>query len=254
MKMGIIGYKGFVGSALYKFFSSQQNFNITGIGKENYLLNVGEFFDIIINADGNASKILAEREPKKDFEMNVVSTLNSLIDFKYDKYIYLSSVDVYKEKDKQDKTTEDCIIEPQYLSNYGLSKYCAEQIVKKYAKKWLILRLGGMVGENMKKGPVFDILNLHKLFLSSKSIFQFINTAEVAKIINVLIQKQKWGEIYNIVGRENIALNEIASLAGIKLTEEGNEKIVLDVSCEKIKKLIKIPTTKETIQLFLAKE
>ncbi len=252
-KIGIIGYKGFVGSALFELFSSDKSYEVVGIGREEYESLKGKSFDILINANGNSSKVLAEREPKKDFEMNVVSTFNSLMDLKCGKYVYISSVDVYPDKSARSATGEDSQIRIEKLSNYGLGKYLAEQVVRKHAKQWLILRLGGMVGKNMKKGPMYDILNLRKLFLSSKSRFQFISTADVAQASKTLIERGKWGEIYNVVGEGNLELGEIAALAGVKLESEGKDVHVLDVSCAKLKKEFPVKTTKETVLAFLNK-
>ena len=251
MRIGIIGYKGFVGSAFYKVFSSDKKCEVVGIGREEYSKLIGEHFDIIINANGNSSKILAERDPKKDFEMNVITTLNSLFDFVCDHYVYISTIDVYSRKDNRASTKEDTTITSEGLSNYGCSKYFGELIAKKYAKRWMILRLGGMIGEGMKKGPVFDILNLHKLFVSSKSRFQFINTNEVANTAKLLIEKGIWNETYNIVGDGNMELSEIAKLAGVKLMAEGKEIIVLDATCDKLKRETRISSTTDTVKSFL---
>jgi dTDP-4-dehydrorhamnose reductase len=251
MRVGIIGYKGFVGSALYTVFSNSKNLEVVGIGRAEYPDYVGKNFDVLINANGNSSKLLAEREPKKDFEMNVLATLNSLRDFSFNKYVYVSTIDIYCDKSASESTSEDAIISPSKLSNYGFSKYLGEILTQKYAVDWLILRLGGMVGENMKKGPAYDILNLQKLFVSSKSHFQFINTHEVANITKYLIENNRMG-IYNIVGDGNIQLSDFAALAKIKLTSEGTDVMDYNVSCGKLKLDIKIPSTMETIETFLA--
>jgi len=248
--MGIIGCKGFVGSAFHRIFSSDKKYEVVGLGREEYPNHIGEHFDIIINANGNSSKVLADKAPQKDFEMNVTSTLKSLFDFKFDHYVHVSSIDVYNRKDAQN-TREENFIHPETLSNYGFSKYLSELIVKKRATSWLILRLGGMIGENMKKGPVFDILNLGKIFVSSKSRFQFINTNEVASTAKLLVEKGRWNETYNIVGDGTIELSEIAKLAGVKLGEEGEETLVVDATCNKLKGETRISSTIDTVKAFL---
>lgn len=131
--------------------------------------------------------------------MNVQTTLNTLFDFKIRKYVYLSSVDVYNDVSNPLNNYEDVIIKPELLSNYGFSKYLGELLVKKYAPNWLILRLGGMVGEGLKKNPIYNIIYLKKLFLNPKSRFQFMNTADVAKIIEKLLMKNK--EVFNVCGK-----------------------------------------------------
>ncbi len=248
MKVGIIGYKGFVGSAFYKVFS--QGNEAVGIDRHNYQASKGGKFGLLINVNGNSSKRLADTEPEKDFEMNVASTLRFLHDFEFAHYLHISSVDVYNDLSSTGSSNEEAKIDSAKLSNYGLSKYIAELVTKKHAKSWMILRLGGMVGKNMAKGPAYDILKLGKLFISPSSKYQFINTFEVASIAKKLVEKGKWGQIYNIVGKGNISLEEFAKMAKVNLSETGKQEQVFNISTEKIEKECKISSTPETVKRF----
>ncbi|MEM3362646.1 MAG: NAD(P)-dependent oxidoreductase [Candidatus Bilamarchaeaceae archaeon] len=192
-----------------------------GINRDNYSSLFGQYFDVFINANGNSKKLLAAREPKLDFEMNVQTTLNTLFDFKIRKYVYLSSVDVYNDVSNPLNNYEDVIIKPELLSNYGFDKYLGELLVKKYAQNWLILRLGGMIGEGLKKNPIYDIIYLKKLFINPKSQFQFINTAVVAKIIEKLLMKNK--EVFNVCGKGAIMLDELITTFSINLQDYGTD-------------------------------
>ena len=251
MEIGIIGWEGFVGSAFYEVFSKDRKYHVTGIGRKNYDAAKGTRFDILINCNGNTSKRLAETEPVKDFEMNAVSTMRILHDFPSKAYVHISTIEVYNDTSSHEKTREDSVIEPDLLSNYGFSKYIGELIARKYAKKWLILRLGGMVGKNMKKGPAYDILTLHKLFVSEKSEYLFINTAEVARIAKLLAERGRWGGIYNVVGNGSVALEKFAQLAGVKLAGSGKEVRKFSVSTEKITGETDLPTSQEAVSEFL---
>lgn len=151
MRIAVLGYKGFVGSAIYQHFSDSGKYEVVGIGRENYASFIGEHFDVFINANGNSKKLLAAKEPKYDFEMNVKTTLDTLLDFKTDKYVYISSVDVYNDVSNPANNHEDAAIQAEKLSNYGFDKYLGELVVKKHAHNWIILRPGGMVGEGLRK-------------------------------------------------------------------------------------------------------
>ncbi|MEM2954835.1 MAG: NAD(P)-dependent oxidoreductase [Candidatus Nanoarchaeia archaeon] len=249
MKIAVLGYKGFVGSAIYKHFSASGHYEVFGISRENYGSLVGQHFDVFINANGNSKKLLAAREPKLDFEMNVKTTLDTLFDFKIDKYIYLSSVDVYNDVSNPANNHEGVAIQPEKLSNYGFDKYLGELAVKKYASKWVILRAGGMVGEGLKKNPIYDIIYLKKLFVHPKSQFQFINTTDVARIIEKLMELDC--EIFNICGIGAISLEEIVQYFSINLQEHGTEIQHYEVSTKKLEKFLKVPTTKETVFNFV---
>lgn len=251
-KVGIIGFKGFVGSAFFEVFSSDKKYEVLGIEKGNSRAFCSTSVDLLINADGNSSKLLADKNPALDFEMNAANTLRFLHDFPCEHYVHISTVEVYPDRSSPEKTHEDCKIDHSKLSNYGSSKYLSEQIAKKFSKSHLILRLAGMVGKGMKKGPAYDMLSLQKLFVSPKCKYHYMDTADVAKIAKTLCEMGRWNETYNVVGRGNIELSEFAKLAGIKLTETGTAISVLNVSTSKLEKELAVPETPSTVKNFIS--
>ncbi len=250
MKIGIIGCQGFVGSAFCSVFSQGNQHEVEGIGRSNLHLMKGARFDILINANGNSSKRLADADPKKDFEMNVDATVGFLEDIACEHYIHLSTVEVYSDKSQKEATREDAAIDPAKLSNYGSSKYSGELAAKKHAKSWLVLRLAGMVGPGMKKGPAYDILHDGKLYLSEKSRLHFMDTREVARIAMLLCEKGKWGETYNVAGKGSLELLEFARIAGVKLSSSGSEKVLFDISTEKLEREVKVMPSEEAVRAF----
>jgi len=251
MQIGIIGYKGFVGSAFFEVFSKDAKCEVTGIEKGNLEACKGMQFDLLINANGNSSKRLADTDPMKDFEANVLSSADFLHSFKYAHYVHISTIEVYNSRTDARLTSEDAPINPQELSNYGFSKYLGELVVKTHAKSWLIVRLAGMVGANMKKGPAFDILNLRKLFISERSKFLFMNTKTVAQTVKKLVEKGKWNEIYNVAGKGNIELSEFAKIAKISLVQTGKDVQCFDINVSKLEKEMHVPTSREAIEEFI---
>lgn len=252
LNVGIIGYRGFVGSAFFEVFSSDKKYEVLGIEKDNYNAALGTKFHLLINANGNSSKPLADKDPSLDFEMNASNTLRFLHDFPCEHYVHISTVEVYPERGSSHTNHEDCPINPSLLSNYGASKYLSEQIAKKFSKSCLILRLAGMVGKGIKKGPAYDILALQKLFVSPKCKYHYLNTAEVAKIAKSLCEKNKWNETYNLVGKGSIKLSEFAKLAGANLRETGEAVTVLNISTSKLERELAVPTTLSTAKDFIA--
>ena len=253
MKIGIIGYKGFVGSAIHSHFWAKYSSNIFGISRENYS-EVPKEYDLLINSNGNPKKRLAESDPRLDFDMNVVSTAKSLFDFKFKRYIFISTVEVYNSHDDPELSKEDQNIEEEYLSNYGFDKYLAEKLVRKYAKNNLIFRLGGMVGPNLQKNMVYDIVNLGKTFISPLSKFQYIDTPSVARAIgDVIDHGAEDNEIFNVCGDETISGEEIAEMAGksldMALYELPKEKY--DVSVSKISKFTDLPKSKDSVRRYV---
>jgi len=246
----ILGSKGFVGSA-FREACRERGIPHRGIDIDNYEDCRGLRCNALINADGNSKKYLAEEDPATDFKLSVTSVMRSFSDFPCGKYIYISSVAVYGDHANPDNNHEDTPIDIHSQSNYGFHKYLAEQLVMKYCDDWLILRLGGMVGERMGKGPVFDILNNIPLRMNSMSRFQFINTLEVARLVLKRLDENCSGEIFNICGRETISLREIQELAG-RIEDNKLPAEAWDINTKKAEGRFGLPTTEETIREFIA--
>lgn len=251
LKVGIIGHKGFVGSAFYEVFAADKKYDATGIDSENYDSCIGSDFEILVNANGNSSKLLAQKDPIKDFEMNVASTLGFSHDFSFRHLVHVSSVEVYENKGSVQTTKEDTPINPAALSNYGASKFLGEQVAKKCSKSWLILRLASLVGSNMKKGPAYDILAENRLYISERSHFHFMNTLAVAQIAKKLAEEGGWNQIYNVVGKGRLSLGDFASIAGATLVQKGSEVHDFDINVQKLEQKLTVPSSREAVKSFV---
>ena len=75
------------------------------------------------------------------------------------------------------------------LPPYGFNKKIAELYVKKFAKKYLIVRLPFIVGPGLKRNSVYDLLHFKKTFNSLSSKINWIHTDTIAKIVMFLIRK-----------------------------------------------------------------
>ncbi len=93
--IGILGANGNLGSDLARFLGDK--FNVSSITKENYNDTRGKVFDVLVNANGNSRRFWANQNVLGDFSASTVSVYNSLFDFGFKKYIYISSSDVYED-------------------------------------------------------------------------------------------------------------------------------------------------------------
>ena len=148
MKIGIIGSNGFIGKKIYDVLSIKHS--VIGITKYNLdvIINSSIMLDVLINVNGNSIKYISERDPMIDFEMNVYNVMKNLQKIKFDKYIHISSIDAINKE-----------------GNYGFHKYIADEIVRYYVPDSIILRCSAVIGHNMKKGLIFDILNENEIVL-----------------------------------------------------------------------------------------
>jgi len=150
---------------------------------------------------------------------------------------------------------EASLIDLTKASNYGFHKLLAEQLVRHYARRWIILRLAGMVGPGLRKNPVYDILHSQPLWIHPESRYQFMATEEVARIAWSLAQKGHTEEVFNVCGEGLISLKQIAEQAKreldtSRLGAEAKPRIV-DVNMDKVRRLFEVPRTEEAIAGFI---
>ncbi len=253
MNIFVLGGQGFVGSAMVRA-AARQGHAVTAITRQNRPEWVGRPCDLLVDANGNSKKFLAQREPVRDFDASVASVLHSLLDFPCQRYVYISSIDVYPRVDDRRFNRETANIRAERVSRYGLHKFLAEQLVRQFAPRWLICRLGGMVGAGLWKNSVFDILNDRPLWVHTDSQYQYINTDDVARIILTLVRRQAENDIFNLCGEGCISLAEVAALAGkpvLRYAVDSPPVERFDVNLGKLRSLVSLPRTEATIRTFV---
>jgi len=189
MNICVLGHTGFVGQTVYNYLSD--NHQVCGINSKTKFIPTEEF-DIVINCAGNAKKYLAHKNPSKDFHINT-NVFNTLLQMNIKKLIHISSIESTFSPD----------------NNYAVSKYIIEKCCKLYFPKSIILRLGGIIGPNLKKNVIYDIINNKKLFVTFDSTYNYISTQEVAKIIEKIIDSDIENKTLNIASSKSISVKEI---------------------------------------------
>jgi len=197
MKIGIIGYKGFIGSAIFSELQLNSSLEVVGISRG---VKPDIDFDIVVNANGNPYRWLANKEPRQDFDMSVVSVVDSLFELRYKKYIYISSVDVYAD------------------NIYGFHKSVSEQCIQRYASSYVLLRCSAVIGTGMRKGIIYDIINDEKLWLTPDSYLQFITNTEVAKIVTYITKHDIKNKIYNVGGLGPVRIGDLEEVTNKEFT------------------------------------
>jgi nucleoside-diphosphate-sugar epimerase len=244
----IIGGKGFVGQA-FVAHCERAGLDHVCLTRNNYAAYVGQSCDVLINANGNSKKYLAAERPTEDFALSVESVNRTLADFTAGVYAYLSTIDVYPSCQTPAQTLETTAIDPAVLSNYGLHKWMAEWLVRRHAPRWVIFRLGGMVGPGMKKSPVYDLLHGVPLRVAPESRFQYVDTATVARV--VLELSGHTGEIFNVCGNGTVSPAEMAAAFDLPLTGDGPQQ-VYEASNAKVSRHVTLPASREVVLSYLA--
>lgn len=205
MKIGIIGSSGFLGTNISKF-SRNFKFEIIDITKENYTFYKKEKFDILINTAMPSAKFWALNNPFDDFQKTVGLTADIVYNWNYEKLIQISTISA-----------------EEYVNRhpYAINKKTAE-ILSSY-KNHLIIRVGTLYGDGLKKGALYDLLNSKRLYVDIKSEYDYIDTEFVSTwIFNNL---DRTG-IVELGACDTISLSEIATTLDITVNSSGR--------CEKI--------------------
>jgi dTDP-4-dehydrorhamnose reductase len=241
-KYFILGGNGTLGSALVDILKKKkEKFKI--ITKKNYSFYKKKKCTIFINANGNSSKFLANQSPQYDFDKSIYVVFNSIFDFKFDKYIFISSADVYE---NLNSTSENLIINNP-RNNYGKNKLISELIVRLYCRKWLIFRPSTIISLKAKKGMLHDLLNSKKVFLNPNSSYSLLGSETIAKAILAI---KKNNEILNISAKGSIMINKLKKKLNSNSKFNINKKKEnYSINTEKINKLLKkpIPNSKDEI-------
>lgn len=132
-----------------------------------------------------------------------------LSNFQAKRFIFISSLIVY-ENNVNKKENEKLSISNK-KSLYCNSKILSETFFQK--KNALILRLGTLIGKNMRKNNVYRVIKDKEpsLTLSKKSFYTFVDYSEVLEFINLSLRKQING-IYNFNRNDSIKLEKISKL------------------------------------------
>lgn len=150
MRSCLIGYTGFVGSNLdlqYTFTDRYNSKNIEAID--------GKSYDFCICAGVKAQKWVANQNAELDLD-EIKSLIKHLEKAKIKRFILISTVDVYP---KPIGVDEDSQINRDNHHAYGLNRLYLEDWVAHHFEDYLIIRLPGLIGQNIKKNFIYDILH-----------------------------------------------------------------------------------------------
>ncbi len=214
--------------------------------------------DVIIHAAAQPSHDLAASRPFDDFDVNAVGTLNLLEATRQNVpesvFIYMSTNKVYgdapnniklKELEKRwdyndDKfrngIAEDFSIDQSKHSLFGASKASADIMVQEYGRYFQIktccLRGGCLTGPNHCGVELHGFLsylvktnltgNLYTVYgYKGKQVRDNIHSLDVAKFIELFIEKPRVAEVYNLGGGRN---NSCSILEAFEMVEEITSK------------------------------
>jgi nucleoside-diphosphate-sugar epimerase len=244
VKVGIIGHKGFLGNAIHNEVNTRGYLPIP-LDRTSKIVTK---LDIVINANGNSKKYISEIQPLIDFQKNVQSTATYLLETEYSHYLHISSSEVYGSMQGIfPGEAHECSFDS--LSNYGFTKKLSELLVQRYAPNWSIFRLGGLIGQDQKKGPVFDLMNQNALRVSPRSTFQFLTTTFAARAIIDVLETEPKNEIFNLASNSSDSIAAVASELGLKpIYAADAHDYFSNIDTSKVAKIVDLPSCIDSIR------
>ena len=199
--IALIGAKGFVGQYINKHLIKNENISLTSVTRENYEIErIAKRYDLIINAAMPSKRFWAKQNPYQDFKETVEKTFNIVNNWNSSKLIHISSISARSQLD----------------TTYGRHKAAAEKLINK--ERDLIIRLGPMYGQSLKKGVLIDMKNNQPVYVAKESFYCFAPIDWVGEWISKNIEMSG---VIELGGKNAIQLNEIAQQIGSKSIFNG---------------------------------
>jgi len=186
----LLGYKGYVGSALYKKLSKNFNYLVTGVDRQSCQELKPQKWDIVINCAMPSSRFSANKDPAVDYIQTVEKTSNFYYWLQFDKFIQISTVSA--------RTQLDTV--------YGRHKLAAESIIDQ--SKHLIFRLTATYDDSMTKGVVYDLIHDNPIYVAPESYYSFAPLDYAVKFISQNLDRTGVFEVGGKMGAP-VALDEI---------------------------------------------
>lgn len=191
MVSSLVGYTGFVGS------------NLALANKFNHLYNSSNIVDsydsapdLLVYAGVTGTKYLANKFPEKDNAI-IESAKENIKRISAKKVVLISTIDTFINPDGVD---EDCQPTSEISFVYGYHRRLLEEWIIANVQDYLIVRLPGIYGANLRKNYIYDMINPIPQALTP------------SKFKNLLKEESRLGNLY-VLGEDGFyhpATNEIS--------------------------------------------
>ncbi len=147
----LVGHTGFVGSNLLESNAFDLCFNSKNIAN-SFGLNP----NLLVYSGVRAEKFLANKDPENDFKI-ILDAIENIKKINPKQIVLISTVDVYPDPIAVNENTE---IDSDILQPYGKNRLYLENWVASNFNDYLIIRLPGLFGKNIKKNFIFDLISV----------------------------------------------------------------------------------------------
>ena len=167
----LVGFTGFVGSNIANKYDFDCVYNSKNID-EAY----DTYPDLLVYAGLRAEKFIANNNPEKDMQ-SIKQAIENIKRINPKLIVLISTIDVY---DSPNGKNEDDIIDTEHQEPYGANRYKLEQWVADNFSNYLIVRLPGLFGINLKKNFIYDYIHYIPSLLNET---KYNESSSVSRII-----------------------------------------------------------------------
>ena len=160
----LVGYTGFVGSNIIKSHHFDALYNSKNIAEA-----FGTKPDLLVYSGIPAEMFLANRNPSADLAV-IENAADNIRKIAPKQIVLISSIAVVSNPVGVD---EDCVIDTNSLSSYGLHRYKLEQMVREIVQDCHIARLPTLFGKGIKKNFIYDMIHFFPTLLNKAKYEQF---------------------------------------------------------------------------------
>jgi dTDP-4-dehydrorhamnose reductase len=194
LSIGLLGYKGFIGSEISQLLESDRSCIVRKIDRELFAdKEIRNFnFDLLIHAANPARRFFANSNPEIDFKDTVEKITEIINCFKYKRLLLISSL--------------SCRTQPDSI--YGKHRLICEELA--HQNNGAVVRLGPLFGGYRKNDTLHDILNNETVYYADDTKYCYANIDWVANfIVNNLFLLYD-SKISEVGARDWITLGEIS--------------------------------------------
>ena len=193
----LVGHTGFVGSNLLENTAFDLCFNSKNIS-ESFGLNP----DVLLYSGIRAEKFLANKEPENDFNI-ILNAIENIKKINPKQIVLISTVDVYPNPISVDENTE---IDIEEVQPYGKNRLYLENWVASNFDDYLIVRLPGLFGKNIKKNFIFDLISVIPSMLNEAKYQELVSNSWIVN--NYTLQENGFYKLNNIENSERKILKQ----------------------------------------------
>ncbi len=193
----LVGHTGFVGSNLLENTAFDLCFNSKNIS-ESFGLNP----DVLLYSGIRAEKFLANKEPENDFNI-ILNAIENIKKINPKQIVLISTVDVYPNPISVDENTE---IDIEEVQPYGKNRLYLENWVASNFDDYLIVRLPGLFGKNIKKNFIFDLISVIPSMLNEAKYQELVSHSWIVN--NYTLQENGFYKLNKLENSERKILKQ----------------------------------------------